>query len=240
MGSAQLTTQSHTRSTLPVAACLPAFPPTVLGLQRMVPSGAQFLLLNGAAYPMTDFNLYDFLGALRREVRMLRVPRVEGLWAGAVWGLYRLIEGGPHQALLTLLPACACPPPPPPSTCALLPPLPAGACLRPAGGHGPAAGTSAQRATAAGRLGRFRGGAPPQRLLRRIHSLGEWAGGWAGRHAAASCCCAQHGENRCTCRLCSSLRSACAHTLTHARASRSTTWSGTRSTPAGPGRSRTS
>ena len=112
MGSAQLTTQSHTRSTLPVAACLPAFPPTVLGLQRMVPSGAQFLLLNGAAYPMTDFNLYDFLGALRREVRMLRVPRVEGLWAGAVWGLYRLIEGGPHQALLTLLPACACPPPP--------------------------------------------------------------------------------------------------------------------------------
>ena len=80
----------------------------------MVPSGAQFLLLNGAAYPMTDFNLYDFLGALRREVRMLRVPRVEGLWAGAVWGLYRLIEGGPHQALLTLLPACACRAPPPP------------------------------------------------------------------------------------------------------------------------------
>ena len=55
----------------------------------MVPSGAQFLLLNGAAYPMTDFNLYDFLGALRREVRACAVCALKSGsgWWGCVGGL---------------------------------------------------------------------------------------------------------------------------------------------------------
>lgn len=41
----------------------------VEGLQRFIPPGSQFLLLNGLVYGTRDFNLYSFLDALRREVR---------------------------------------------------------------------------------------------------------------------------------------------------------------------------
>jgi hypothetical protein len=40
----------------------------VEALQRFVPAGAQFLLLNGLIYETHEFNLYAFLDTLRREV----------------------------------------------------------------------------------------------------------------------------------------------------------------------------
>lgn len=42
----------------------------VEGLQRYVPAGAQFFLLNGVMMDTRDFSFFDFLGALRREVRL--------------------------------------------------------------------------------------------------------------------------------------------------------------------------
>ena len=43
--------------------------PAVEGLQRFIPAGSQFLMLNGLVYNTREFNLYSFLDALRREVR---------------------------------------------------------------------------------------------------------------------------------------------------------------------------
>ncbi|KAL4857496.1 UDP-glucose:glycoprotein glucosyltransferase [Chlorella vulgaris] len=42
----------------------------VESLQRYVPPGTQFLLLNGLTYDAHDFSLFDFLDVLRREVRL--------------------------------------------------------------------------------------------------------------------------------------------------------------------------
>ncbi|KAI3430615.1 hypothetical protein D9Q98_005207 [Chlorella vulgaris] len=42
----------------------------VESLQRYVPPGTQFLLLNGLTYEAHDFSLFDFLDVIRREVRL--------------------------------------------------------------------------------------------------------------------------------------------------------------------------
>ena len=36
--------------------------------QQLVPPSAPFLLVNGLAYDTRDFNLYDFVDVVRREV----------------------------------------------------------------------------------------------------------------------------------------------------------------------------
>ncbi|KAL4422940.1 hypothetical protein ABPG75_009137 [Micractinium tetrahymenae] len=51
----------------------------VEGLQRYVPAGAQFLLLNGLVVDTRDFSLYDLLDTLRREVRLYDALSATGL-----------------------------------------------------------------------------------------------------------------------------------------------------------------
>lgn len=64
-------------STLHALPCLPA----VEGLQRYVPAGSQFLLLNGLVTELHDFSFFSLLDVLRREVR----HAAHAAYAGRVW-----------------------------------------------------------------------------------------------------------------------------------------------------------
>ena len=50
-----------------------------LTLSQKLPPGSQFMVINGVPYDLTDFNLYDFVDALRKEVRLMDALSGAGL-----------------------------------------------------------------------------------------------------------------------------------------------------------------